>query len=200
MIDMTETIKPKSDQLNADDLIGTSKTITITNVRKTGAADQPVAVFFDGDNGKPYKPCLSMRRVMVIVWGKDAKEYVGKSMTLIRDDEVVFGGMKVGGIRISHMSDMKAPLTMVLTASKAKRAPYTVKPLAVSAPPKISAETKAAGEAASMAGVETYKAWLATLSPEIKETVRPYHQEWQSVAKAADAEPVIINEEEKEAE
>jgi len=195
MLDMTKTIQPKSDQLNADDLICGSKTITITNVRMTDAADQPVAVSYQGDNGKPYKPCKSMRRVMVMVWGPDAKEYVGKSLTLIRDEDVIFGGMKVGGIRISHMSHMKAPVTLALTATKSKRVPYTVKPLAVSAPPEISEEVKKAGEESAMCGVEAYKAWLATLPADVKETVRPYHQEWQKVAKAADAEPVIINQE-----
>lgn len=195
MLDMTKTIQPKSDQLNADDLIGAAKTITITNVRMTDAADQPVAVSYQGDNGKPYKPCKSMRRVMVMVWGPDAKEYTGRSLTLVRDDDVTFGGMKVGGIRISHMSHMKAPITMALTASKSKRMPYTVKPLAVSTPPQISNEVKEAGEQAAMQGVETYKSWLSTLTADVKETVRPYHQEWQKVAKAADAEPVMINEE-----
>lgn len=61
MIDLTATIKPKSDQLNADDLIAGPKTITVTGV-KLVAEDQPVAISFHGDDGKPYKPCKSMRR------------------------------------------------------------------------------------------------------------------------------------------
>ena len=35
MIDMSETIKPKSNQLNADDLMAGPMTIKITDVQKT---------------------------------------------------------------------------------------------------------------------------------------------------------------------
>jgi hypothetical protein len=129
-VDMTQFTAPKSDQLNADDLIGGPRTITVTGVRGTDAADQPVAISFEGDNSKPYKPCKSMRRVMVHVWGADAKNYVGRSMTLYCDPGVQFGGMKVGGIRISHMTNMDGAQTMALTATRAKRAPFTVQPLA----------------------------------------------------------------------
>ena len=147
MIDMATTIIPKSDQLNADDLIAGPRTIIITGVKANeGAADQPVSVFFDGDDGKPYKPCKSMRRVMVAVWGVDARQYIGRSMTLYCDPEVVFGGMKVGGIRISHMSDIEGPKTMALTASKAKRKPFTVQPLAAQPKkePEVTPEDKSA--------------------------------------------------------
>jgi len=132
--DMRLTIAPKSDQLNADDLIGTSLTIKVTKVLiAVNAPDQPVSIHFDGDNGKPYKPCKSMRRVLVKCWGPDANAYVGRSMSLFRDDDVLFGGQKVGGIRISHVSHIDKPITMALTATKAIRKPYTVHPCA--APP-----------------------------------------------------------------
>jgi hypothetical protein len=129
MTDMRQTIAPKSDQLNADDLIGVVKTIKVTKVSLCGEPDQPIAINYEGDNGKPYKPCKSMRRVMVNVWGSDGTAYAGRRMTLYRDDKVLFGGVAVGGIRISHMSDIDAPVTMALTASKANRKPFTVKPL-----------------------------------------------------------------------
>ena len=73
MTDLAKTIEPKSDQLNADDLIAGPRTIVITAVRaNAGSAEQPVSISFEGDDGKPYKPCKSMRRVMVHVWGPDA--------------------------------------------------------------------------------------------------------------------------------
>jgi hypothetical protein len=129
-IDMGQFIAPKSDQLNADDLIAGPRTITVTGVSASpDAAEQPVSIHFEGDNGKPFKPCKSMRRVMVSVWGPDAKQYAGRSMTIYRDPKVKFGGMEVGGIRISHMSHMKEPMVLALTATRAKRAPYRVEPL-----------------------------------------------------------------------
>jgi len=129
MTTMLDTIVPRSDQLNADDLIGgRTLTITVTGV-DISMAEQPVAVRFEGDNGKPYKPGKSMRRVLVHCWGDDANLYVGRSLTLYRDDTVKFGGTDVGGIRISHMSHLDRVTTMALTETKAKRRPFTVKPL-----------------------------------------------------------------------
>ena len=129
-MDMTNTIIPKSDQINADDLIAGPRTITIARVTgNEGNAEQPVNVFYEGDNGKPYRPCKGMRRVMVSIWGADAATYVGRSMTLYRDPTVTWGGMAVGGIRISHMSHMEREVTLALTASKTNRRPFVVKPL-----------------------------------------------------------------------
>ena len=129
MDDMRQTIIPKSDQLNADDLIGRELTIKITGVDIKGGQEQPVSIHFEGDNGKPYKACKSMCRVMVAAWGPDSKKYVGRSMTLYRDPKVKWGGMEVGGIRISHMSDIADDMTMALTVTRANKKPFTVQPL-----------------------------------------------------------------------
>lgn len=142
MIDISQTVAPKSDQLNADDLIGGPRTIRVTRVSKMSEPDQPITIYFEGDNGKPYKPGKSMRRVLLRVWGSDGGAYAGRRMTLYRDDAVQFGGVAVGGIRISHMSGISSALTMALTVTKARRVPYTVKPLAEerAPPPERSKE------------------------------------------------------------
>lgn len=165
MTDLSKTIAPKSDQLNADDLITGPRIIKITKVSLTTIADQPVALSFEGDNGKPYLPCKSMRRVLVTVWGQDGAAFVGRSLRLYRDDKVTFGAVAVGGIRISHMSHIDKPQTMALTATKASRKPFTVQPLGAekSEPtPALLAEddpilVKAKEEAAK--GMESYKKW-----------------------------------------
>lgn len=135
MTDLGKTIAPKSDQINADDLISGPITIKVTKVSGFEDAAQPIGVHFEGDGNKPYKPCKSMRRVLVQVWGKDGNQYAGRSMTIYRDEKVMFGGIAVGGIRISHMSHIDKEMTMALTASRAQRKPYTVKPIAASASP-----------------------------------------------------------------
>lgn len=129
MTNMLATIVPKSDQLNADDLIGRDLTITITDVFISAGTEQPVSLRFEGDGGKPWKPCKSMRRVLVQIWGADAKAYKGRSATLVRDPSVTWAGQAVGGIRISHMSDLKEQVTLALTATKKTRAPFVVKPI-----------------------------------------------------------------------
>ncbi len=129
MNSLLPTIVPKSDQLNADDMIGGPMTIKVSKVSILGDADQPVAVHFEGDSGRPFKPCKSMRRVMVQVWGEDGNAFVGQRMTLYRDDRVTFGKDAVGGIRISHMSGLDREKTLALMVTRGQRKPYTVRPL-----------------------------------------------------------------------
>jgi hypothetical protein len=165
MIDLRGTIKPKSDQLNADDLIGGPVTIRITGV-VVGEGEQPVSISFDGDGGKPFKPGKSMRRVLVNLWGPDGAAYIGRSLTIYRDEQVVFGGVEVGGIRISHMSHLQRETTMALTATKAKRKPFTVRPLIVekpAAPPAPPAEAPLLliGPDAKEYSFKGVEAWLA---------------------------------------
>lgn len=142
VVNLLNTIAPKSEQLNADDLIGRALTIKVTKVAISGTPEQPIAISYEGDGGKPYMPCKSMRRVLVQLWGGDGNAYVGRRMSLYRDDKVQFGGAAVGGIRISHMSDIDAPVTMALTATRANRKPFTVKPLATEAAPEEAAPSK----------------------------------------------------------
>ena len=140
MNDMASTIIPKSDQLNSDDLITGPITITITGVDIRSGQEQPISIHYEGDGGKPYKACKSMCRVMVSAWGPDSKKYAGRSMTLYRDPKVKWAGMEVGGIRISHMSDIDESMTMALTVTRANKKPFTVKPI-VKGAPKAAAQT-----------------------------------------------------------
>jgi hypothetical protein len=63
-------------------------------------------------------PCKTVRRIMVGAWGKDTEQYVGRSMTLYRDPTVSFGGMVVGGIRVSHMSHIDSEKTLALQVTR----------------------------------------------------------------------------------
>jgi hypothetical protein len=128
MNDMSSVIVPKSDQINADDLIAGPMTITIREVQIRGGQEQPVSIYFDGSD-KAYRPCKSMSRVLVQGWGADASKYVGRSLTLYRDPTVKWAGLEVGGIRISHMSHIDGEKLMMLTATKGSRKPHKVKPL-----------------------------------------------------------------------
>ena len=178
MIDLRGTIKPKSDQLNADDLIGGPVTIRITGVA-VGEGEQPVSISFDGDSGKPFKPGKSMRRVLVNLWGPDGAAYIGRSLTIYRDEQVVFGGVEVGGIRISHMSHLQRETTMALTATKAKRKPFTVRPLVVEKPADkaaiavdaLLARIAAGEDVTGDAKVAEQRAWLAKNRPELAEKI-----------------------------
>ena len=127
--DMKQAIIPKSDQLNADDLLSGPMTIKITGITVRGGQEQPVSISYENDHGKPYKPCKSMCRVLVTAWGPDSSQYVGRSLTLYCDPKVKWGGMEVGGIRISHMSSIEATMTMALTVTRGNKKPFIVNPL-----------------------------------------------------------------------
>jgi len=132
-MDLTESIAPKSDQLNADDLMAGPVTVTIAEVAK-GSPEQPVDVRLVEFPGRAYRPSKSMRRVMVSAWGAEAGTYGGRRLTLVRNPEITFGREKVGGIEISHLSNIDKPHTVALTATRGKRRSFTVQPLPDAAP------------------------------------------------------------------
>ena len=123
---LADTIKPKSDQLNADDLMLGAITVTITGVRR-GSADQPINIEIHGY--MPYKPCKTMRRLLIKVWGDNGHEWVGRSMTLYCDPTIKYAGIAVGGIRISHVTHLEQKQSFMLTASKGHKKEHTVYPL-----------------------------------------------------------------------
>ena len=127
-MDLSDSIAPRSDQWNADDLIAGPVTVTIADA-KPGAAEQPVDILLVETPKRAYRPSKSMRRVIVAAWGKQSTVYAGRSLTLYRNPDITFGGEKVGGIEISHMSHIDKPLTLALTRSRGKRTPFTVQPL-----------------------------------------------------------------------
>lgn len=127
-MDLTESIAPKSDQLNAEDLLGGPRTVTIESVTK-GSAEQPVNIHLVEFPGRPFRPSKTVRRILVAAWGPEASNYVGRRMSIYRDASVRFGGQDVGGIRISHLSHLDKRLTLALTVTRGKRAPHIVEPL-----------------------------------------------------------------------
>lgn len=127
-MDLTETTAPRSDQQNYDDVATAPRTVTIEEVRP-GTTEQPVEIHLVEFPGRPYKPSKSMRRLFVAAWGADSTKYTGRSIRIYGDPSVKFGGQTTGGIKVSHLSDIDAPMTVHLTATRGKRAPHTVEPL-----------------------------------------------------------------------
>jgi hypothetical protein len=128
MNDMSQVIIPKSDQISADDFIAGPITYRIDSVEIRAGTEQPVSIHLAGEP-RAWKPCKSMSRVLVAAWGPDANVYKGRSVTLYRDPTVKWGGMEIGGIRVSHMSHIERDMLLQLTATKGKRAPHIVKPI-----------------------------------------------------------------------
>lgn len=128
-MDLSPTTQANSEQVNAEDLIAGPRTVTITGVKK-GTADQPVFIDLAEFPGRTFRPAKSVRRVLVAAWGPDSSAYIGRKLTIFNDPTVRWAGQEVGGVRISAMSHIDKPLTVALTVSRGKRAPFTVQPLA----------------------------------------------------------------------
>lgn len=132
-MDITESIAPKSDQVNADDFVLGPRTFTITEVRQ-GSSEHPVWIYL-AEHPQPFKPCKTVLRLLGMGWGPETDAWHGKRLTLYRDETVRWAGKAVGGIRVSHMSGIgRKALTTMLPPSKGQRVPYTVEPLSDDAP------------------------------------------------------------------
>jgi hypothetical protein len=145
-MDLTRAAAPRSDQTNADDLIGGPMTVTIQEVTE-GTAEQPVSIALVERPGRPYKPSKSMIRVLLSAWGPDASTYAGRRLRLVRNPDIRFGKDVVGGIEIEAMSHIKEPLRLALTVTRGKKKAFTVQPLAEPSRPSVDwdAELAAAG-------------------------------------------------------
>lgn len=142
--DITDTLAPNSDQLDAVDLLGGPQTFTIVDVSK-GNAEQPVQIKL-AEFPRVWRPGKSMRRVLASCWGTDAAKWTGRRVTLYCDEKVTFGSDVVGGTRISHLSHIDKVKKIPLLVKRGKSATFTVQPLpdAPAAPAADSADAKVA--------------------------------------------------------
>lgn len=184
MIDISDTIIAKSDQLNADDLIGNELVIEISGAKKVDSAEQPVILSFKNDNGKPWKPCKTMRRILVECWGVDASKYVGRSIKLYRDEKVTWAGMEVGGVRIKELSHIEKPVKLVLALTSKTKKPYVVNPLSVVEKPKAATieKLRELADDAAKSGIDDLKKWFGSLSSEDKKTIQPELDKYKQLA------------------
>lgn len=176
-MDLSQSIIPKSDQLNSDDLIAGPRTIRISAV-KSGSPEQPITVHYDGDNGRPYKPGKSMRRILVAMWGSESDAYIGRRITLFREPGIRFGSDEVGGIRISH-ADIDRPLVLALTEKRGKRSQYRVDVIAKEQAQKATAGALVRdlqtlcdlGDSKATEGFDALGAWWSGLSKQERTTL-----------------------------
>lgn len=127
-MDITDSLAANSAQQNYDEYLAGPKTVTVAEVTQ-GTAEQPVNVELVEFPGKPFKPAKSVRRVLAAAWGTDASKWAGRRLTIYGDPSVRYGGKEVGGLRVSHVSHIDKPITVALTVTRGKRAPFTVQPL-----------------------------------------------------------------------
>jgi len=122
-------IEPNSTQLNAEDFpAGTSVVVRIVRVTRGPNDKQAWDLHLDGYQ-RVYRPCMTMRRVMITCWRLlvtssdgsqvvDLSPCIGRRLELYTDPTVRFGSEVAGGIRIRAMSDIAKPHSVALTETK----------------------------------------------------------------------------------
>jgi hypothetical protein len=65
---MRQSVVPKSDQLNFEDVQSGPLIVRIVKVTE-GDKEQPVWIYLEGH--QPFKPCKTMRRLLIAAWGAD---------------------------------------------------------------------------------------------------------------------------------
>ena len=124
-MDISKALVAKSDQLNASDLTGAPIVATITAVRR-GDAVKPVIVDLAGMDGRPWKPSKGMLRVIANGWGTESDAWVGRSVKLVNNPEVIYAGEAVGGVEVIAMSNIDKPFTIPVRISQKKVKQHTV--------------------------------------------------------------------------
>lgn len=164
-MDITDALAPNSDQLDAIELV-TPRTFTIAAGSRLAIREgKTVAeIPFEGFP-RVWRPSKGMLDVLAKCWGADAKQWVGRRVTVYNDPDVMFGKDRVGGVRVSHLSHIDGPQTVNIRASGRGRSPkpWKVQPLA-DAPttpqqPSITPFLDAIDTAASMDALRA--AWVA---------------------------------------
>ena len=128
--DLSGTIKSKSDQLNADDLIAGQITIQVEGITRVSDPKQPIHIYYYGCEGKPFKPCLTVRRILIALWGKDGSQWTDRLMNLYVDASVSFGSQKnIGGIRVNAVSHINSAATISLTVRRGMKQHFVIQPI-----------------------------------------------------------------------
>lgn len=143
--DISKTIAAKSDQLNACDIMAAPITVKVLAVSVSNE-DQPVSITIDGGY-RPFKPCLTVRRILAKLWGTSSKQWIGHSMTLYCDESVMWAGEPAGGIRVSHVTGIESQQSVITRASKHKTMSYIITPLTVELPAYTDADIEKNKEA-----------------------------------------------------
>lgn len=144
VLDITPLIAAKSDELCGDDLMVGERVLIITAVDGDGEDSKKLRLHYSGGDGKPWRPCKGMLRVIGSVWGPYANDWIGRSIKVFRYPEATYGGKKVGGVRIKGMSNIAAPFSVAVKESRTLMREYKIELLAASDKPEDKAARWAA--------------------------------------------------------
>jgi hypothetical protein len=122
--ELQKSAEAKSDQIDADDMIGNiTMDVTIEAVKR-GTSEQPIQLVLK-ETEKFYRPNKTFRRALIGCFGDEPANWVGQRLRLARDPNVMWGGVKVGGVIVSHAS-IEAPMVFMLQAKRGKKSAVSI--------------------------------------------------------------------------
>ena len=139
----------KSDQIDADNLIGgITMDVTIKAVQRGPSNEQPLQLVLE-ETEKFYRPSKTYRRALIGCFGDEPSNWIGKRLRLVRNPDTMFGGVKVGGVEVSHAS-IEAPMVFMLQAKRGKKSAVSIDVIpAPQKPTPMPEKVKAAAAAVS---------------------------------------------------
>ena len=169
--DFGETLTAKSDQLNADDLVGGPITVQITDAKRGDSPEQPLVLRLSGDH-RPWKPCKTARRILAACVGStNTGALIGRWVRLYRDPDVTWAGKAVGGIRVDGMSGIDRPVTIALALNKKAKAEHRIVPIR---PPADDKPAPPADPLAALAAIlDTHGLTVADLDQQATDGGKP---------------------------
>jgi hypothetical protein len=171
-MDITDTLAPKSDQLDAVELAGGPRTVTITSA-SPGSAEQPVNVHL-AEVDRPWRPAKTVRRLLAAAWGTDTTTWAGRRATIYLDPHVRYAGKEVGGIRVSALSGIDKPLTVPVIETRGKITQITVQPLPDTPQP-------AGSDISQITDIDRLRSMWIGASPDVQEQIERRVQEIRSL-------------------
>ncbi|MDN5963016.1 hypothetical protein [Acidipropionibacterium jensenii] len=173
-MDISHTLEPKSDQLDAVELSSGPRTVTITDVTQ-GSAEQPVNIHL-AEFPRPWRPSKGVRRILAAAWGTDTTAWHGKRATIYLETTVKYGGQAVGGVRVSALSGIDKPLTlpMIVTRKQIEQVKITPLPDTPHSAPAITPE-----QVAACSSVEELRVMWQAASPDVQQLIEQRVEEIQ---------------------
>ena len=123
--EMIQCAAARSDQYNADDLVGgITLDVTIKEVQRGPSKEQKLQLALK-ETEKFYRPSKTYIRALIACFGDEPAGWIGKRLRLIRNPDTMFGPMKVGGIEVSHAS-IPQPIVVMLQSKRGKKSAVSI--------------------------------------------------------------------------
>lgn len=199
--DVSLALEAKSDQLNAVDIVGSEPVIKIREVKINNNANaQKIWVYFEGDNGRPWKPCKGMGRILMAAWGPKSSVWIGKHVKLFIEPTVIYAGKEVGGIEIRSLSDIPDGGINVMHVKNQKQRGIRHFPLLVVAPELYPADRFEKALPIMAAKMEASEMTLQQVIAQCQKTGQLTQDQLSRLEQAAPKEPIEINDDNEDEE